>query len=190
MSTINTTEIKKGMTIKFNNELYEVLDYDHVTPGNWRGMVQVKMRNIKTNSTIEYRFRTSERVEQMPMEQLPAEYLYQKGPSHIFMNSENYEEVSIPTEFIQDKIKYFASNQSVMLIYCDGSLINVQLPVTVDLKIVETDPPLKTATITNVSKPATLETGLVVQVPAFIEQGETIRIDTRDGSYVERVKAQ
>jgi len=190
MSTINATEIKKGMTIKFNNELYEVLDYDHITPGNWRAMIQVKMRNIKTNSTLEYRFRSSDRVEQMPIEQLPAAYSYQKGSSLVFMNTENYEEVSVPAEFVGDKIKYFSSNQSVMLIYCDSSLINVQLPVTVDLKIIETDPPLKTATITNVFKPATLETGLVVQVPAFVESGEIIRIDTRDGSYVERVKTQ
>ncbi|MFH1231559.1 MAG: elongation factor P [Planctomycetota bacterium] len=190
MSTINATELKKGMTIKFQGELYEVTDYDHITPGNWRAMMQVKMRNIKTNSTFEYRFRSSDRVEQMAIEQLPVEYLYQKGSLIVFMNTENYEEVSVPAEFVGNKIKYFSSNLPVMLIYCDGSLINVQLPVTVDLKIIETDPPLKTATITNVFKSATLETGLVVQVPAFVEKGEIIRIDTRDNSYVERVKAQ
>lgn len=188
MSVINATEIKKGMTIKFNNELYEVLDYDHITPGNWRAMIQAKMRNIKTNSTLEYRFRSSERVEQMAIEQLQVEYMYQKGSSIVFMNTENYEEVSVPEKIVGDKAKYFSSNLSVILIYCDGFLINIQLPVTVDLKIIETDPPLKSATITNVFKAATLETGLVIQVPAFVEQGEIIRIDTRDNSYVERVK--
>ena len=190
MPTINATEIKKGITIKFNNELYEVLDYEHITPGNWRAMIQVKMRNIKTDSTLEYRFRSSDRVEHMLIEKLPAEYLYQKGPSFIFMNTENYEEITVPEEAMQDKTKYLVSNLSVMIIYCDDTLINVQLPITVDLKITETDPPLKTATITNVSKPATVETGLVVQVPAFVKQGETIRIDTRDGKYIERVKTQ
>lgn len=189
MSTINATEIKKGMVIKFNNELYVVADYDHVTPGNWRAMMQVKMRNVKTGSTLEYRFRSVDKVEQLSVELKPADYLYQKGNFFVFMSTENYEEISIALDALKDKAKYMKENQSVMLAYCDGGLIDVQLPVTVDLKITETTPPLKTATITNVAKPAIMETGLVVQVPAFIEQGETIRVDTRDGSYVERVKA-
>ncbi|MDI6786930.1 MAG: elongation factor P [Planctomycetota bacterium] len=188
MSTINATEIKKGMTIKFNNELYEVTDYDHITPGNWRAMIQAKMRNLKTNSTLEYRFRSSDRIEVMLIEMTPSEYLYQKGSSYIFMNTQNYEEISISQELLKEKTKYLSANQSIMLVYCDGNLIDVQLPITVDLKITETSPPLKTATITNVSKSATLETGLVVQVPAFIEQGEVVRVDTRDGRYMERVR--
>ncbi len=190
MSTINATDIKKGMIIKFNNDLYEVADYDHVTPGNWRAMMQVKMRSVKTGSTLEYRFRSVDKVEQLSVELRPVDYLYQKGNFFVFMSTENYEEVSINLDVLKDKAKYMKENLSVMLVYCDEGLIDVQLPVTVDLKITDTTPPLKTATITNVSKPATMETGLVVQVPAFIELGETIRIDTRDGRYVERVKAE
>lgn len=187
MATINATEIKKGMTIKFEGELYEIVDYDHVTPGNWRAMVQAKMRKLKTNNTMEYRFRASDRVEVMPVELRPTEYLYQKGTNFIFMNNENYEEISLSQDVLKDKTKYMTPNMTVMLVYCDGNLLDVQLPINVDMKITETDPPLKTATITNVSKPAILETGLVVQVPAFVEKGEVIRIDTRDGKYVERV---
>jgi elongation factor P len=187
MGEINATEIKKGMRIKFDNELYEVLEYEHIAPGNWRAMVQVKLRNLKTTNTTEYRFRSTDRVQVMMIEQTPAEYLYQKDTFYIFMNTETYEEVSIEQGLLKEKTRYLKENQSVMLTYCEGVLIDVQLPITVDLKIVETAPPLKTATITNVSKPATLETGLVVQVPSFIQQDEVIRIDTRDGRYVERV---
>ena len=190
MSIINSTEIKNGMTIKFNGELYEVLEYDHVTPGNWRAMIQVKMRNIKTNSTLENRFRANDRVEQMAIEVVPAEFMYEKGSQMVFMNTENYEEIPISKDVLKDKVKYLIANQPVSIIYCDGSFIDVSLPIIVELKIVDTSPTLKTATITNVAKPATLETGLVVQVPAFVQQGEVVRIDTRDGKYVERVKAQ
>ena len=190
MGIINSTEIKNGMTIKFNNELYEVLEYDHVTPGNWRAMIQVKMRNIKPGSTLENRFRANDRVEQMVIETRPAEYMYEKGPQMVFMSTETYEEISITKEVLGEKVKYLIPNLPVSLIYIEGSLVNVQLPMSVDLKIVETSPIMKTATITNVSKPAIMETGFVVQVPAFIQQGEVIKVDTRDGQYVERAKQQ
>jgi len=188
MGIINSTEIKVGMTIKWENELYEVLDYDHVTPGNWRAMMQVKMRNIKTNSTTEYRFRANDRVEQMSIDARPADYMYTKGNLVVFMSTENYEEISLEKEVLKEGLKYLTPNLAVLLIYCDGDLINVQLPLNIEMKIVDTAPPLKTATITNMAKPATLESGLVVQVPAFIESGEIIKIDTRDGKYIERVK--
>ena len=184
------SEFRTGAAIRFNNDIWIITEFHHVTPGNWRAMMQVKMRSVKTGSTLEYRFRSVDKVEQMAVEVKPADYLYQKGNFFVFMSTENYEEISISLDVLKEKAKYMKENQSVMLVYCDGGLIDVQLPVTVDLKITETTPPLKTATITNVSKPATMETGLVVQVPAFIELGETIRIDTRDGRYVERVKVE
>jgi len=124
----------------------------------------------------------------MAIDAIPAEYSYDKGTASIFINTENYEEIPLEKSIIKDKLPYLTSNQPVLLVYCDGFLINVQLPMNVELKIVETSPTLKTATITNVAKPAVMETGLVVQVPAFVEQGEVIKVDTRDGSYIERVK--
>ncbi|MBI4712173.1 MAG: elongation factor P [Planctomycetes bacterium] len=187
MSIINATEIRKGIIIKFNNELYEVAEYNHVAPGNWRAMVQAKLRNIKTGSIAENRFRSTDRVEVVMMEAVPAQYSYQKGKTFVFMNSSTYEEIDVDEAFLRDKQKYLLPDEEVMLQYCDGELLNVQLPITVNLKITQTAPALKTATITNVSKPATLETGLVIQVPAFVQQDEVVKVDTRDGRYIERV---
>ena len=186
---INATEIKKGIIIKFDNELYEVVDYQHVTPGNWRAMVQTKLRNIKTNNVKEHRFRSSDRMEVITIEQVPVEFLYQKGEEYVFMNQTNYEEITLSQEVLSESAVYLRPNLEVLLNYYDGAPVGIQLPVTVDLKIIETAPPLKTATITNVYKPATCENGLVVPVPPFVETGETIRVDTRDGHYVERVKS-
>lgn len=185
---INATEIKKGIIIKLDNELYEVVNYQHITPGNWRAMVQSKLRNIKTNSTKEQRFRSTDRIEVINVEQVPAEFLYKQGNDYIFMNHTNYEEITLTQEILGDAVAYFTSNLELLINYYEGAPVGVQLPMTVDLKVTQTAPPLKTATITNVHKPATLENGLVVPVPSFVETGETIRIDTRDGHYVERVK--
>ncbi len=190
MSMISATEIRTGIIIKFNNELHEVVDYTHVAPGNWRAMVQAKMRNLKTDNTTEYRFRSSDKVEHMTVEGVPAQFSYQKGDGFVFMNSATYDEIHVNKELIGHKADYLMAGLEVTLYYCEEAVIEVRLPVTVDLKITQTDPPLKTATITNVNKPATLETGLVVNVPAFIEIGEVIKVDTRDNSYVGRVSSK
>ncbi|MFA5794578.1 MAG: elongation factor P [Candidatus Brocadiia bacterium] len=187
MPMISATEIRNGIIIKFNNELHEVVDYTHVAPGNWRAMVQAKMRNLKTNKTTENRFSSSDKVEHMMVEGIPAQFSYKKGNEFVFMNSENYEEIHVDKELLGTKAPYLIGGLEVTLYYCEGSVIEVRLPVTVDLKITQTDPPMKTATITNVNKPATLETGLIVNVPPFIEIGEVIKVDTRDNSYVGRV---
>lgn len=186
MSIINATEIRKGIIIKFNNDLCEVVEYNHVAPGNWRAMVQAKLKNIKTGSIAENRFRSTDRVEVIQMEAVQAQFSYQKGTNFIFMDSSTYEEITVNEELLKDKQKYLMPDLEVMLQYCNGELLNVQLPITVALKIIQTAPALKTATITNVSKPATLETGLVIQVPAFVQEGEVVKVDTRDGRYMER----
>ncbi len=185
---LNATEIRKGMIIRHADGIYEVLDVQHVTPGNWRAMVQTKMRNLKTGSATEYRFRSSDRVEQVVTELKPMEFLYTAGENYVFMDMTSYEELHLPSEVVGDAVKFMLTNTNVMISYVDGKPVGVQLPTTVDLRVVETEPVLRGATITNQFKPAKLETGLVVQVPSFVERDELIRVDTRSGDYVERVK--
>jgi elongation factor P len=182
------TQVRKGMAIRHDDAAFVVLTVEHITPGNWRGMVQMKMRNIKTGSATQVRFRAEDRVEPLLMEQHEVEFLYDSASAYVFMNQTSYEQVEVPKEVLPDFLLYVKANTIVNLNYCDGELIGIDLPTTVDLRVKETEPGLKGATVTNVYKPATLETGLVVQVPPFITVGETVRVDTRDGAYVERVK--
>ena len=182
------TQVRKGMAIRHDDAAFVVLTVEHITPGNWRGMVQIKMRNIKTGSSTQVRFRAEDRVEPLLMEQTEVEFLYDSASSYIFMNQTSYEQVEVPKEVSPDFRLYVKPNTIVNLNYCDGELIGIDLPTNVDLQVKETEPGLKGATVTNVYKPATLETGLVVQIPPFITVGETVRVDTRDGAYVERVK--
>jgi elongation factor P len=185
---IPVTQIRKGMVIRYEDGLFSVLTVDHITPGNWRGMVQMKMRNIKTGASTQQRFRAEDRVEPVHTDHVEVEYLYDSQNAYVFMNTSNYEQIEVPKDFAPDFGLYVKANTPVQLNYCDNELVGIDLPTTVDLQVKETEPGLKGATVTNVYKPATLETGLVVQVPPFIDKGETVRVDTRDGAYVERVK--
>lgn len=185
---INATDIKRGMIIKFNDAPCLVLSYEHITPGNKRAMIQAKLRNLKQGNTVEHRFRSGDRLEQVYVDAQPMEYLYQDGEQFIFMNPSTYDQMPLSREVVSEVLPYLKSNIEVTVNYYDNEPISIDLPHTVDLKITQTDPGLKGATVTNVHKPATLETGVVVNVPPFIEQGETIRVDTRTGKYVERVK--
>lgn len=183
---LQTTEIRNGHAVKWQDQVWVVVSYQHITPGNWRGYVTLKMRNIATGSAVEQRFSSEDRLELSYIEQHNVEYLYQEGESYVFMNQENYEQTPIHKDLIGEDVKWLKENTACKINYCDGRAIGVELPTTVDLEVVQTDPPLRGATITNVYKPAKLETGAVVQVPPFIQTGERIRVDTRKGEYVER----
>lgn len=186
---IAATQIKRGMTIKHNGELYRVFAFQHITPGNWRGMVQTKLKSLKTGSIIEHRFRSEDKVEQAYLETHEMEYLYTDGTDYYFMNTETFEQIHLPKELLGDAIRYLISNIRLQVEFYEGRSIGVELPGSVDLKVVSTEPSLRGATVSNVNKPATLETGLVIQVPPFINEGELIRVDTSEGKYLERVKA-
>ncbi|NWG12581.1 MAG: elongation factor P [Acidobacteria bacterium] len=186
---IQATQVKRGMTIKLNNELYRVFSLQHITPGNWRGMVQTKLKSIKTGSIIEHRFRSEDRVEQAYLETHEMEYLYSDGSDYHFMNTETFEQVRLPADMLEDAIPYMTPNIRIKVEYHGGKPIGVELPASVELKVVSTEPALRGATVSNVNKPATLETGLVIQVPPFINEGEVIRVDTGEGKYLERVKS-
>ncbi len=185
---IAATQLRVGMTILFNNEPYRVVTVQHITPGNWRGMVQTKLKHLKTGSTVENRFRSEDKLEKALLEQHEMEYLYNDGADYHFMNSETYEQVSLSAEILGDNVYYMIPNIKFMIEYYNGAPVGVEPPKVVELKVMDTTPNMKGATVTASQKPATLETGLVVNVPPFIEVGEVIRVDTGEGKYLERAR--
>ncbi|MEX2260858.1 MAG: elongation factor P [Bryobacteraceae bacterium] len=183
---IAATQLRPGMAIKFNNELFSIFSVNHRTPGNLRGFVQAKMRNLRSGSMTEHRFSSEDRVERALLEEIEMEYLYDDGEYYYFMNTENFEQMHLTNEMLGDGVNYLVPQLKVHVEFYEGKPISVELPATVDLTVVETEPGLKGATVSNVTKPAKLETGLVVQVPAFIVEGEKIRVNTSEGTYQER----
>lgn len=174
------------MVIKWNNDLYSIFNMVHRTPGNLRAFVQVRMRNLRNNSMVDNRFSSTEQVERAILDEQPMEYLYDDGENYTFMNIETYEQVELKRDLLGDAVDYLIPNIKVNVEFYEGKPMSVELPPSVELKVIETEPGLKGATVSNVTKPAKTESGLVVQVPAFITEGETIRVNTADGSYLER----
>src|ERR1700757_3613830 len=183
---IAATQLRPGMVIKFNNDLFSVFKMEHRTPGNLRGFVQVRMRNLRSGSMIEHRFSSEDRVEKAVLEEHEMEYLYDDGEYYYFMNTETFEQMHLMKDLLGDATQYLIPQLKVTVEFYEGKPMSVELPATVDLTVVETEPGLKGATVSNVTKPAKMETGLVVQVPPFINQGEKVRVNTAEGTYVER----
>ena len=184
---IQATQLKKGMCIKHENDLYRVVEAMHKTPGNLRGMVQAKIRNLKTGSISDHRFRSVDMVERAILDESEMEYLYQDGDMYHFMNNETFEQVGLSDEVLGDAVSYLIPNIKLGIEFYEGRPVGIDLPLNVEMRVVETEPAIKGASVSNVGKPAKMETGLVVQVPPFINEGDVIRIDTASGSYVERV---
>jgi elongation factor P len=184
---IQATQLKKGMCIKHDNDLYRIVSTQHITPGNWRGMVQTKIRHLKTGAISEHRFRSEDRVERAILDETEMEYLYQDGDMYHFMNNETFEQVGLSEGILGDAVQYLIPNIKLAIEFYEGRPVGIELPLTVEMKVKETEPSIKGASVSNVGKPAKMETGLVVQVPPFINEGDVIRIDTATGSYVERV---
>ena len=174
------------MVIKFNNELYSVFSMTHRTPGNLRGFVQAKLRSLRNGSMNEHRFSTDDKIEKAVLDQQDMEYLYDDGEYYYFMNIENYEQMHLTKELLGDATDFLIPQLKITVEFHEGKPIGVELPPTVDMTVVETEPGLKGATVSNVTKPAKMETGLVVQVPPFISEGEKIRVNTSEGTYQER----
>jgi elongation factor P len=185
---IQASHIRRGMTIIHNGSPHKVLEFHHHTPGNLRAMVQTKLRNLKTGSSTEHRFRSTESVERAILEEHEMTYLYNDGSTYHFMNTESYEQIGLDGEYLGDSVGYLLPETLIHVEFFDGAPIGVELPSVVELKVVETEPELKGATVSNVNKPATLETGITIQVPPFVKQGDRIRVNTEDGSYIERAK--
>jgi elongation factor P len=183
---ISSTQMRPGMVIKFNNELYSIFSVNHRTPGNLRGFVQAKMRSLRSGTMAEHRFSSEDKVERAVMEEIEMEYLYDDGEYYYFMNTENFEQMHLMKDILGDATSYLVPQLKVKVEFHEGKPIGVELPATVVLTVVETEPGMKGASVSNVTKPAKLETGLVVQVPPFIAEGEKIRVSTAEGTYQER----
>ena len=174
------------MVIKFNNDLFSIFSMVHRTPGNLRAFVQVRMRNLRSGSMLDHRFSSSDKVERAQLEQHEFEYLYDDGESYHFMNVETFDQMHLTREILGDAVEYLIPQLKIEIEFYEGKPMGVELPATVDLTVVETEPGLKGATVSNVTKPAKMETGLVVLVPPFINEGEKIRVSTSEGTYLER----
>ncbi len=183
---IPATQLRPGMIIKHNNDLHAVFSVEHRTPGNLRAFIQAKLRNIRTGAMYEHRFRSADAIEKVNVDEVQMEFLYSEGDHFYFMNTENYEQTYLSREVLGDAVDYLIPNLQIQVDFFDGKAVGIELPATVDLEVVETEPGLKSATATNVMKPAKMETGLIVQVPPFINAGEKIRVDTSEGAYLSR----
>src|ERR1700720_1404833 len=183
---IAATQLRPGMVIKFNNELYTVFTMTHRTPGNLRGFVQVRMRSLRNGSMNEHRFSTDDRVEKAVLDQQDMEYLYDDGEYYYFMNTENYEQMHLTKDLLGEATNYLIPQLKVKVEFYEGKPMGVELPASVDMTVVSTEPGMRGATVSNVTKPAKMETGLVVQVPPFIKENEKIRVNTAEGAYLER----
>lgn len=174
------------MVIKFNKELFSIFSMVHRTPGNLRGFVQVKMRSLKSGSMGEHRFSSEDKVERAILEEVEMEYLYDDGEFYYFMNTETFEQLHLTKDILGDAVDYLIAQLRVNVEFYEGKPMSVELPASVDMTVVETEPGLKGASVSNVTKAAKMETGLVVQVPPFINEGEKIRVSTSEGTYQER----
>lgn len=187
---IKATQLRVGMAIKMNDELYRVFYIMHVTPGKGRGMVQTKLKNLISGVIIDHRFRSEDFVERAILDQKEMEYLYNNDNDYFFMNTSTYEQIHLTNEMLADAVQYLIPNAKLQVEFHEGQPIGIELPQSVELKVIETSPGIKGATASQQKKPAKLETGLMTQVPSFIEEGETIRVSTVDGSYMERVSSK
>jgi translation elongation factor P len=185
---ISANDIRKGMVILFEGTPSKVMDFHHHTPGNLRAMVQTRLRNLLTGSSFEHRFRSNDTLEKVTLEQHRMEYLYSDGSHHHFMNSENYEQVALTEDELGDAAQWLMPGLKIEVEFYDGTPIGVALPASMELTVTRTDPNLKGATASNSNKPATLENGVTLSVPPFIEEGEKIRVNPTEARYMERVK--
>jgi elongation factor P len=185
---LQANDIRKGMVIVFEGAPCKVMDFRHHTPGNLRAMVQARLRNLKTGSSFEHRFRSNDTIEKANLEQHNMEYMYSDGTHHHFMNTENYEQIALSEDELGDASQWLMPGLNIEVEFYEGSPMGVKLPDSMELNVEYTEPGLKGATVTNTNKPARLENGVTIQVPPFIESGERIRVNPTDARYIERVK--
>ncbi len=181
--SVQATRLRKGMLIKFNDELFRIMEFYHLTPGNKRAHIQVRMRNIRTGTLNDHKFRAEEDVERATLDEREMQYLYNDGDHYYFMDTSNYEQIHISAEALGDSKDYLIPDMTIRVEFYETEPVGIELPATVDLVVKQTVPGIKGATASAQIKPATLETGLVVQVPSFINEGDKIRINTETGEY-------
>ncbi|HKR09114.1 MAG TPA: elongation factor P [Gemmatimonadaceae bacterium] len=182
------TQIRRGMVLVFNGEPCRVVEFRHHTPGNLRAMVQAKLKNLRTGSNFEHRFRAADTIEKASMETHELEFMYQGGSTYHFMNTENYDQLEIDEEVLGDNAQWMQAGMRIMAEYYEGRVIGIDLPNSLVLEIVDTAPVMKTATKTASTKPAKLENGVTVNVPEFVSTGEKVRVNPNTGEYMDRAK--
>jgi elongation factor P len=185
---VKATQLRPGMVVQHEGQLYTVFSVDHRTPGNKRGSMQTKLKNLRTGIMIDYRFRAEEFVDRAILDEVEFEYLYNEGDDFHFMNTETYEQMQMTRDELGETIYYLVPNTPVKIEFFEEKAIGVDLPDTMELRVVSTEPTLQKATASAVMKPATLETGLVVNVPPFVNEGDRIKVDTTEARYVQRVE--
>ena len=183
--SIPATQMRPGMIIKYNNDLHLVFSVEHRTPGNLRAFIQAKLRNVRTGAMFVERFRSPDPIDRVIVDEIKMEYLYNDGDDYYFMD-ESFEQTMLKRETLGDAVDYLLPNLTIAVSFHDGKAVGIELPLVVEMTVVETEPGIKSATASSVTKPARLETGLVVQVPPFINEGEKIRVDTAEGAYMSR----
>jgi elongation factor P len=183
--SIPATQMRPGMIIKHNNELHLVFSVEHRTPGNLRAFIQAKLRNVRTGAMFIERFRSPDPIDRVIVDEVKMEYLYNDGEDYYFMD-DKYEQTMLKYETLGDAVEFLIPNLNINVSFHDGKAVGIELPLVVEMTVMETEPGIKSATASSVTKPAKTETGLVVQVPPFINEGEKIRVDTADGSYMSR----
>ncbi len=188
MASTKMIDVRRGMVLNMNNQLYYCLDRDLNTPGNWRAILYLKLKNLKTGSIVDERVHPDDKVDVVYLETKDFTYSYKDGDDYVFMDAESFEQVTLSGQMVGDKIQYLRENDTVQITSYDNKPLDVALPQTVTLKVVETEPGIKGATASAQYKSAKLETGLTVQVPSFITEGELITIQTEDGKYLGRSK--
>ena len=183
--SIPATQMRPGMVIKFKDDLHLVFSVEHRTPGNLRAFIQAKLRNIRTGAMFVERFRSPDPIDRVFVDEVKMEFLYNDGDDYYFMD-EKFEQTMLKRETLGDAVEYLLPNLTIGVSFHDGKAVGIELPTVVEMTVVETEPGIKSATASSVTKPAKLETGLVVQVPPFINEGEKIRVDTAEGAYMSR----
>jgi elongation factor P len=186
MASIQATRLKKGNLVKMDQDLFRVLELQHVTPGNLRGFVRVKLRNIRNGTLADQKLRSEDTVERATLEEKEMQYLYQDGDDYYFMDTTTFEQTHITSEALGDSVSYLKPEMTIQVEFYGDEPVGIELPPTVDLKVTDTAPGIKGATASAQVKPATLETGLVVQVPPFVNIGDSIRVSTETGEYLSR----
>ncbi len=184
----STSDFRPGLVIKYNNELWTVVEFQHVNPGNWRAFVRTKLKNVKSGKVIENRFRAGEAIEIVRIERKEYQFLYRDGSGYVFMDKESYEQLPVQEDQIGDGAQFLKDGESVDILFNGNEITGIELPITVDLQVTETVPGVRGDSANAGTKPATVETGATVNVPLFINEGDLVKIDTRTGEYIERVK--
>ena len=186
MASIQATRLKKGMLIKVDQDLFRVLELQHVTPGNLRGFVRVKLRNIRNGAMSDQKLRSEDTLDRATLDEREMQYLYQDGDDYYFMDTGSFEQIHISSEVLGDSVNYLKAEMTILVEFYGAEPVGIEMPQTVDLKVTDTTPGIKGATASAQVKPATLETGLVVQVPPFVNPGDLIRVSTDTGEYLSR----